>query len=62
MKLAGKCKVFWEKSGHFIHHKSNVDCPAFNLGLHGGKMVTDCQSYGISVYILCKKGLRLEWC
>jgi hypothetical protein len=37
-----------------------VDCPAFNLGFHGGKMVTDCQSFGISVDILLKKGLRFE--
>ena len=25
---------------HFIHQKSHMDCPAFNLGLHDEKLVT----------------------
>ncbi|KDR16776.1 hypothetical protein L798_09305 [Zootermopsis nevadensis] len=37
---------------HFVHHKSNMDCPGSDLALHSGKPATNLLCYGIALLSL----------
>jgi hypothetical protein len=48
MIFTGKLKDLDKNQLHFVHHKSHMDCPGHEPGLHNEKPATGCLSNGMA--------------
>jgi hypothetical protein len=59
MKIGKGTEVLGENllQRHFIHHKSHMTRPGFELSRHGGKPATNRLSYGMALWKLTQEAL-----